>query len=205
MRKNDHNVNIEDSDRHRYHHGDLRAAAIRTGIEMLEESGADELGLRALARRIGVSANALYRHFPNKEGLLNALAEAATDKLAAAQAEAAKKSVPGLVGLRAIGVAYVMFAAENPALFRMLFRNSGQKSLLGNQTEDVYPAMLKIRAQVAALLPDSVLPHNRHDATLRSWAIVHGLACLIIDGQVAYDPEEVRRIMNNNVLTEFDP
>src|SRR3546814_6352960 len=58
-----------------YHHGDLRAAVIAAGLKRLAEDAGGELGLRALARDVGVSATALYRHFPDKEALLDALAE----------------------------------------------------------------------------------------------------------------------------------
>ena len=57
-----------------YHHGDLRASALQMGMERLESQEQPDLGLRALARDLGVSATALYRHFPNKDALLDALA-----------------------------------------------------------------------------------------------------------------------------------
>ena len=67
-----------------YHHGDLRAAAIEAGLTLLEEREADDLGLREVARAVGVSATALYRHFPDKAALLRALASAGLERLAAA-------------------------------------------------------------------------------------------------------------------------
>ena len=58
-----------------YHHGDLRSAALQLGMERLTDQEHPELGLRALARDLGVSATALYRHFPNKDALLVELAD----------------------------------------------------------------------------------------------------------------------------------
>ncbi|MFT3975751.1 MAG: helix-turn-helix domain-containing protein, partial [Sphingomonas bacterium] len=52
-----------------YHHGDLRAALVAEGLLLIEEQGADDLSLRELARRVGVSATAVYRHFPDKAAL----------------------------------------------------------------------------------------------------------------------------------------
>ncbi|WP_163484857.1 helix-turn-helix domain-containing protein, partial [Escherichia coli] len=56
-----------------YHHGDLRVAALEAGLKLLETRTADDLGLREIARAVGVSATALYRHFPDKKALMTAL------------------------------------------------------------------------------------------------------------------------------------
>ena len=77
-----------------YHHGDLRAAVIAAGLERLAEGDGAELGLRALARDVGVSATALYRHFPDKEALLDALADEGLRRLGALQAQAWLKAHP---------------------------------------------------------------------------------------------------------------
>ena len=57
-----------------YHHGDLHAALIEAGLKLLGEREADTLGLREVARAVGVSATAVYRHFPDKGALLSAMA-----------------------------------------------------------------------------------------------------------------------------------
>ena len=58
-------VTVSTSEKRSYHHGDLRAAAIAAGLELLKSRTADDLGLREVARAVGVSATALYRHFPD--------------------------------------------------------------------------------------------------------------------------------------------
>jgi AcrR family transcriptional regulator len=75
MASKDNSVNIKSDGAKAtgaYHHGDLRAAVIAAGLKRLAEGDGAELGLRALARDVGVSATALYRHFPDKEALLDA-------------------------------------------------------------------------------------------------------------------------------------
>ena len=56
-----------------YHHGDLRAALLQAAGEILEKEGLEALSLREAARRAGVSHNAPYRHFPDRDSLLAAL------------------------------------------------------------------------------------------------------------------------------------
>jgi AcrR family transcriptional regulator len=68
-----------------YHHGDLRQALIEAGLTLLDVRAADALSLREVARAVGVSATAVYRHFPDKGALLDALAAEGLRKLADAQ------------------------------------------------------------------------------------------------------------------------
>ena len=105
-----------------YHHGDLQAALIRAAGNILEKEGVEALSLRAVARKAGVSHNAPYRHFPEREGLLAALAAEGFERLVAAQREAAEKG-----GLRGMGEAYVLFALQHPQRFRLMF--GGQISI----------------------------------------------------------------------------
>src|SRR6516225_5158968 len=58
-----------------YHHGDLRNALIQAGLELLAEGGAQELDLRKVARRAGVSHAAPYRHFADRQALIAAITE----------------------------------------------------------------------------------------------------------------------------------
>ena len=80
-----------------YHHGDLRAALIEAGMALLAEREADTLGLREVARAVGVSATAVYRHFPDKGALLGAMAREGLQRLGAAQAEAGKQGFGAIV------------------------------------------------------------------------------------------------------------
>src|SRR4030042_1238193 len=105
-----------------YHHGNLRAALIEAGLRALGGNDRPDLSLPELARRVGVSANASYRHFANKEALLTALAAEGFRRLHAAETKAsAQQSQPG-ADFRAAGRAYVQFAIDNPALIRLMFR-----------------------------------------------------------------------------------
>src|SRR5215469_18030268 len=104
-----------------YHHRDLRQALIRSALEILSETGVAGLSLRAAARRARVSAMAPYRHFADKEALLAAVAEYGFRELAAQLTKATAAAADPRAGLAALGVAYVLFAREQPSLFKLMF------------------------------------------------------------------------------------
>src|ERR1700716_1493086 len=103
-----------------YHHGDLRAACLHAARELLEEDGSAALSLRAVARRAGVAPSAPYRHYADRDALVSAVAAVGYrelgDYLTAAHAEPSS-----IDDLAAVAVAYVRFALERPALFRVMF------------------------------------------------------------------------------------
>ncbi|ASK88752.1 TetR/AcrR family transcriptional regulator [Sphingorhabdus sp. SMR4y] len=182
-----------------YHHGDLRATALQMGMERIEKQDHPELGLRALARDLGVSATALYRHFPNKDALLDALALEALGRLGSHQARAARDAGGGREGFVEVGITYVTWAVENPALFRLIYTRVGKVDFDCDPTE-MGEAFTQLRAGIAAAMPDDMTAEQRNVAALHAWSLVHGLAMLILDGQVDYDPEMVRKTV---VMTDF--
>jgi AcrR family transcriptional regulator len=160
-----------------YHHGELRAGILGAGLEMLQKSDAAALSMREIARMNGVTAPALYRHFPDKEALLSALAEEGLRTLAAEQRAAMQ--VGGKEGFAAIGRAYVRFAVKNPALFRLIFSAGPQ----ADDRNESAPAKL-LAAQIDALAGPAADARARRTSALRAWSLVHGLAMLLIDGQI---------------------
>ncbi|WP_417613716.1 TetR/AcrR family transcriptional regulator [Parasphingorhabdus sp.] len=185
-----------------YHHGDLRAAALEMGMERLAKQEQPDLGLRALARDLGVSATALYRHFPNKDALLDALALEGLDRLGRHQADAAAKAGGGPDGFAEIGVTYVTWAVENPALLRLIYSRVGQVDLASDDPTAMGEAFHQLRSGIAAMMPDEMSREQRAAAALHAWSLVHGLAMLILDGQVEYDPAMVRKVVR---MTDFSP
>ncbi len=169
-----------------YHHGNLRAALIEAGLLALEQTDTHDLSLRDLARRVEVSANAVYRHFANKEALLVALAAEGFRRLQAAQVQAVCAHADPDQGFRAAGRAYVQFAIDHPSLFRLMY---GGFTAAQNNPELVEASMTGLRAAMAmvaqhvGLPPDDgrVLPYM-----LLSWAITHGLGHLALGGQLSY-------------------
>lgn len=193
MSANDNSVNIE-CDKSRYHHGGLRAALVLEGLRLLAESDAEHLSLREIARNVGVSPTAVYRHFPDKQALLTALAVEGGAQLAQRQMAAQDAAGGGRAGFDATGRVYVRFALDNPALFRVMVARTREGA-------EIYPEMEGgglglLRRNIAALAPPGTSEDMQRVGAIRSWAIVHGLAMLMLDGQVPPDESLIDRVVH---------
>ena len=202
MASNANSVNMKDGAKETgaYHHGDLRSAALALGMQRIREQDHPELGLRALARDLGVSATALYRHFPNKDALLDALAKEAMDRLGDDQARAGEAAGGGRDGFVEVGITYVEWAVANPALARLIFSRLGEVDLGGGKGDEMNEALRQLHAGIAAMMPEKMPAGEKTAAALHAWSLVHGLAMLILDGQVPYDPAMVRKVVG---MTDF--
>jgi AcrR family transcriptional regulator len=181
-----------------YHHGDLRQALIEAGLTLLEAQAADALSLREVARAVGVSATAVYRHFPDKGALLDALAAAGLEKLAEAQRAAAKQAGGGQAGFAATGIAYVRFAAANPALFRMIFGAKASHDMLEAPRHGLPDALTFLRENAAAVAAQTGT--DPRIEAIRAWSLVHGLALLLLDQQIVIEDGLVERIIAAGLL-----
>jgi AcrR family transcriptional regulator len=165
-----------------YHHGNLREALLDAAQRLLEAEGTSALALRRIAREVGVSHAASYHHFASREDLLRGLAERGFDRFGAALREAAA-SRPGADGFAEMGVAYVAFATRHPALFRLLF---GPESAARHVHPEVAAAAQRafgqLLSQAAAAGPGGEAEIRRR--ALAAWSMVHGLASLLVDGQL---------------------
>ena len=167
-----------------YHHGDLRAACLTAAMELLAEGDETTLSLRAVARRAGVSPNAPYRHYPDKDALLAAMATQGfhdlRDALVEADAQAAVED-----RFVAMAQAYVAFGVRNPALFGLMFghpcsRNHPETSAAAAETNAV------LAQRVATAVPVV----QRDSFMIGAWALVHGLASLVMEGKLPADDQE---------------
>jgi len=169
-----------------YHHGDLRRTVLDEALSLIEEQGHLGFTLREVARRVGVSHAAPYRHFADKRTLLTALAAEALAKLAdrIAAAEAAAGGEPRARFLAA-GRAYVRFAVECPAAFRTMFSAEvdPEDPALRAAKERSFGLLLAFigEAQQAAVFP----PGDPAALAKPIWAMHHGLASLAVAGAFA--------------------
>lgn len=176
-----------------YRHGDLRQALVSAGIQMAQQGGPDAVILREATRQAGVSPNAAYRHFADRQALLEAVS-ASAQGFAADEMEAARQGVApsadahadAFARLQAVGRAYIGFARNKPGLFRAAFTvpdnlvHSGSTSkagAFGLTPYQVLTAALDELVEVGALSAE-----RRANAELLAWSSVHGLGMLVIDG-----------------------
>jgi len=161
-----------------YHHGDLKHALVEAALVALTEGGTDALGLRDLARRVGVSPAAPYRHFRDKQALIQAVAAAGFARFLATIEAATTDGTP-VEHLAAMAEAYVGFALANPALYRLMFSaelGRFEDRGLREAAEAAYSSLA-----VAAARVDTKTPA---EAAISAWAFVHGLAMLLLDNQL---------------------
>jgi AcrR family transcriptional regulator len=186
-----------------YHHGDLRAALIQSGLAILAEEGAPALTLRAAARRAGVSHSAPYRHFADKEALLAAIAEEGFDTLAD-EVVAASARFPGAprAQLEEAGWAYVRFALTHPDHLRVMFGGM-------IPSPQVHPGLRAAGSRAFAALVDlvragqaagAVVDGHPRQVAVVAWSLVHGLALLLIGNQV---PPDVRASLDQEQLVRL--
>lgn len=176
------------TDKAAYHHGDLRAALLSSALSLMEESGVEQLSLRAVARRAGVSRGAPYHHFKNKEAMVAAVAAHGFEQVV--HGMQAVDCADPQEALRRCGRAYLAFALENPTLYRLMFsEKAGERK--------AHPE-LKAQATCAfELLVQRLLAWRGTSATVDEevlgwamavWGSVHGMASLLID---RLGPEEM--------------
>jgi AcrR family transcriptional regulator len=161
-----------------YHHGDLRAASVRAAMELLEEGGASALSLREVARRAGVSPAAPYRHYADREALVSAVAAVGYRELAETLT-AAHSSPSTPEQMARVAIAYVQFALERPALFRIMFGESCDRD-----NDERVAATATVALYLRHVVERSFPRGNSEALATAIWALVHGLAFLHLDGKL---------------------
>lgn len=167
-----------------YHHGNLRAALVAAGLELLEKGGQADFSLREAARAVGVTVNASYRHFRNKDALLAAIAAEGFRRFTTALATGALQGSTPVERMLGSGRAYVDFARRNPALFRLMF---GRFGITGHGEElltAAFAANNVLRNGIAALMDRDPGSQEVSVAVMKAWSLAHGLSHLVIDGQI---------------------
>ncbi|MCA3278603.1 MAG: TetR/AcrR family transcriptional regulator [Roseomonas sp.] len=177
-----------------YHHGNLRIALLEAARARLAEGAEAALTLRDIASRVGVSVNATYRHFDSKEALLMELAAQGFDALRAAMlsASAALGSAEAIEQLYAAGEAYVRFAQQDPALFKLMFGREGRFAAYERFDQAAEAAFAVVVERVAAVQGVAPHPIGATKAAVAAWSLVHGFAILSIGGYLEALPEERR-------------
>jgi AcrR family transcriptional regulator len=168
-----------------YHHGDLKAALVACAAEILRKKGPEALTLRSVSLAAGVSVAAPYRHFADRRQLIAAVAEEGFRRLRDAMLTAIQKR--GREGLRGVAQAYVKFAHENPAEYRVMFGPEVARTEELPALRETARSVLEFVAHGIAELQKAGLigPGDPKLMAVVTWAQLHGLAMLSLDGQSA--------------------
>jgi AcrR family transcriptional regulator len=176
----------------RYHHGDLKAALVDGAVELIVERGVRGFSLAELSRRLGVTVAAPYRHFASRDELLAAVAVRALQSFGDALAAQAPETDPSEERLAAMAGGYVRFAAEQPALFGVVFGVGLDKKQRYPELREAYEAVEgNFAARVAGLCPDD--PRGAEELGDAIEATAHGYAALLTDHPGQLDPADVTR------------
>jgi AcrR family transcriptional regulator len=179
-----------------YHHGNLRPALVEAAVALAQARGPEGVVLREVARQTGVSHNAAYRHFADRDELLGEVARVAMGQLAGAMtAEMAgveeQEPLPRAVArLRATGRAYVHFALAQPGLFEVAFAAHGGVTLDAEPDEDPYALLGLVLDDL--VLAGAVTAGRRAGAEALCWSAVHGFAVLHLEGPLREVPGDER-------------
>ena len=170
-----------------YHHGDLRSSIISCATEMIHESGVENLSLRKLAERAGVTRTAPYHHFKDKNDLLCAVA--AQGFIAWQHIEEKvfdNEELSSKERYRQFFHQYIQFAANNPALYDLMFGRTIWKNAQSNSTlrDAAYPSFQYQVAMTKRWQEQGLMPKDENTLRLAqvSWGTMHGIARLLIDG-----------------------
>lgn len=161
---------------HPYHHGDLSRALVQAGRRILEGEGPAGLSLRAVAREAGVSPAAPYHHFKDKSDLLEAIAREGWMELGAAVAKARLQTPDAGAAITNIGVGYVGFARDNPALYRVMYHSARDRGTMVDHTKDADSGWHNVEEAIIAAGVDPTDARELELTTIAAWCAAHGVA-----------------------------
>jgi AcrR family transcriptional regulator len=196
-----------------YRHGDLRRALVEAGVELARAGGPDAVVLREVTRRVGVAPNAAYRHFADRRALLEAVCATAWSELAVTM-ETELAALPvypdaspasgARARLGAVGTGYLRFAQAEPGLFRTAYSISADMARATDPDRAGPSGRTPFQILTAALddlTRTGLLPAERRPgAEFVTWAAVHGLAVLLVDGPLRGLEPAVRLGIGRRIL-----
>jgi AcrR family transcriptional regulator len=170
-----------------YHHGNLREALLHGAVRVIAEAGPAAFTLREVARRAGVSHNAPYRHFRDKDALLSAVAAQGFRELTRVMRQAAERETDPLGQLTHSGLAYVEFALRRPEHFTVMFDAPVRGSDAPEYKEASEEAFNTLVTYIRNCQDGGQLPAGQTlERALHAWSLVHGIAKLATAGRFRF-------------------
>jgi AcrR family transcriptional regulator len=192
-----------------YHHGDLRAALVQAASEALASGGPEAVSLRDLAKTLGVSTAAPYRHFADRRALLSEVAARGFEQLTRDYLRVTAENPDPVKGQREMARLYLGLGLRHPGLFRLMF----DSDLLGpgapaNLLAAAGAAWQALYASVSRMDPhagEAVLKRR----TITGWSTLHGFITLLQGGRLRgfmteplTEAELVEAILDKTLITD---
>ncbi|MFZ4875211.1 TetR/AcrR family transcriptional regulator [Janthinobacterium sp. Mn2066] len=170
-----------------YHHGNLRDTLIAAAIAQLAQQNDAAISLRELARTVGVSIAAVYRHFPSKEALLAEVAAAGFAAMIAKwdQQLPPPGSLPAEQRFQLLGQLYIEFALAAPAHYRLMFEHQDVRPYPALQEAALACFDYVLQTAGAAVREAGVDPRWERAAASAGWSLGHGYVMLLLSGRLA--------------------
>jgi len=187
-----------------YHHGNLEETLIETGLELLDKAGMSGFSLRKVAAACSVSHAAPYKHFSDKEALLDAMSRHVGERFGAVLEAALQEHREEEQKMIFFAQAYLRFFLENPHYFRFMTTQANDLVDLTNleAPSEYRPFELFRRAATAELEKWKVPVPQRHQTIIAMWAMVHGITSMATMQGVRFDgswEELLASILLNNM------
>lgn len=173
-----------------YHHGNARAALLHAAADLLEKDGAARLSLRQISERSGLSRQAAYNHFADKEALLAELVRDGFQRLGAEIGGGGGADVLPSERLARAAETYIAFGQERPALFRLMFSKELVDIAKYRASQEAASAALE---QLSAIIAAMTTADEVGEASLVAWSLVHGYTSLCIEAGLEGAQERRRR------------
>jgi AcrR family transcriptional regulator len=174
-----------------YHRVNLKQSLLDAALRLIAEVGPQTFTLREVARRAGVSHNAPYRHFQDKDDLLAAVAAEGFHRLTESMEKAMSKGRTAAERLTLAGRGYVQFALQSPQHLLVMFEGPRPAEPKPEYAEPAQRAFQTLLDAIAAAQAEGSLPQgDPHPLAVVAWSGVHGLAKLAIGGQLPYNAKQ---------------
>src|SRR5262245_61270318 len=167
--------------RHGYHHGNLREALIAAARRLIAEHGPQGFTLNEASRTAGVSPSAPYRHFRDRNALIEATAEEGFNLFRERLLAATDDVVSPYEALHRMGAAYYAFALDEPGFYQAMF-SSGLPAVGTSVTQAGDRAFAVLEDAVRAL---GAKEHQVRELSIKIWAFTQGMTGLIASGSVS--------------------
>lgn len=169
-----------------YHHGNLRNALIVAAADLIEERGSSDFSMIDASRQAGVSSAAPYRHFKDKDALLQAVCQVSFMALSeATDSAAARFDVGTAEHIIALGHAYINFVMDHPAFYDLMWGEHGIRAMEADSVELNSSGFYTLVDSVQAMCKERGIEScEATPLASKMWALVHGLSSLALNNHL---------------------